>query len=487
MFHRPGTIGALGALAMLSMTTSACRNIAPNDDSFARSGSRLKVQFLDGGDGAQVAIGFFDSQEGTTCAWAYDEAGDPRCLPRSRGEIRFLDAACTQPVLLDPGCGGVPSQVTGRLAFGCDGGLERIAVYDVGGVISPSALYEYDIYVDECQERIVEPLATHYSLQSLSPDKFVAGAESQIDLGYGLRGVVINGDDGSRWISSLYDIARDATCAPEPFDGTDAAAELRCVPGQRASANGVYFADSACSQELANAAPSYGQSECAVDPGIILRYEYSTCGNITHFHDLGEEWTGPLYSTNAGTCSADPANPEFRQFEIGDEVGAADFPPFIREDVGAGRLRASLLATPNENVVAVSPNPYQWVDGQLDDACMPLTTATGETRCGPTYTYPDESIVFADAACSVPALWFDGGCDFQPPASVSVISTSCGEVVFDRVYRVGTVVPGTIGYAIDGGTGECTEVDFGGGFLYEVGPELALESLPLMTYVIDPS
>lgn len=77
----------------------------PTDvDALYKSGSRIKRRVLEGGDGSEAFLGFWDDDLGTACAWADDGEGTMRCMPTSYAyvypgeEARYADAQCTQPL-----------------------------------------------------------------------------------------------------------------------------------------------------------------------------------------------------------------------------------------------------------------------------------------------------------------------------------------------------------------------------------------------------
>src|SRR5580704_11020745 len=72
------------------------------------SGSRLKAQYYDGGDGAVSFVGWQDTLLGVPCTFSYAEDDVWRCMPSTQFvEERFVDAQCTQPAAWNL-CVGAP-------------------------------------------------------------------------------------------------------------------------------------------------------------------------------------------------------------------------------------------------------------------------------------------------------------------------------------------------------------------------------------------
>lgn len=77
------------------------------DQSF-QSGSRIKVRYVVSSDGAQQAVGFYDSQRSQNCSFTTASDAILRCMPDAYAVYGlttfFADSACTQPLLAIQPC-----------------------------------------------------------------------------------------------------------------------------------------------------------------------------------------------------------------------------------------------------------------------------------------------------------------------------------------------------------------------------------------------
>src|SRR5690349_13292969 len=88
-------------LGILLSMTAACSSTtvvpAPSGSEWT-SGSRLRAQIEDGGDGAAIFVGWRDTQLGAWCNFDFHADGSLRCLPQPGG-LFYLDAGCTEKAI----------------------------------------------------------------------------------------------------------------------------------------------------------------------------------------------------------------------------------------------------------------------------------------------------------------------------------------------------------------------------------------------------
>lgn len=87
----------------------------------------------------------------------------------------------------------------------------------------------------------------------------------------------------------------------------------RCLPSGNASYSG-YFADSACTQPLAQASVAAG---CV--PTLAWRMDPNSCQYLLRVYAIGAEFTGPTVYVGAA-CTSTAAAPYGRFFSVGAEV-----------------------------------------------------------------------------------------------------------------------------------------------------------------------
>ncbi|MGH7436164.1 MAG: hypothetical protein ACRENE_10870 [Polyangiaceae bacterium] len=101
--RRSTALGCLvGLMVLVGATNAAGGDAAPGLGAVPGvvSGSRLRAMFLDGGDGALLFNGWFDSELAIRCAFVRTRDGQMRCLPTSM--TAFRDSTCTMPVWVLP-------------------------------------------------------------------------------------------------------------------------------------------------------------------------------------------------------------------------------------------------------------------------------------------------------------------------------------------------------------------------------------------------
>lgn len=78
------------------------------DENYA-SGSRLKIQTLEGADGSKQFFGWFDSEKQWTCGFQEAGFGSYRCIPAwATAGVFFADAGCQTTIAAAPKAGPTP-------------------------------------------------------------------------------------------------------------------------------------------------------------------------------------------------------------------------------------------------------------------------------------------------------------------------------------------------------------------------------------------
>jgi len=167
----PGAKGEPGPPGMPGMDGQAGKDAA-------QSGSRLKAQWMTGGDGSRQFWDWFDSTTAQTCAFEPATDGKTRCLPAKYYGLRlvFLDNACTMPIVYQKDINGqtppAPAVVYAH-AEEIDGD-----VYVKIGPPVPEPLTYYTAQMGQCFVFISSPVDKEffYDTLGLDPAFFVEGS-----------------------------------------------------------------------------------------------------------------------------------------------------------------------------------------------------------------------------------------------------------------------------------------------------------------------
>ncbi|MCH2109873.1 MAG: hypothetical protein MK135_11115, partial [Polyangiaceae bacterium] len=103
------------------------RDLAVPGSHGERSGSRLKVQVLDGGSGAYLRTALFDEELNEECSFHPVATDEYACIPEYSTRVAFTDENCTKPVgLADPAA--PPTKFLRLESKNCDG-VESYSFY----------------------------------------------------------------------------------------------------------------------------------------------------------------------------------------------------------------------------------------------------------------------------------------------------------------------------------------------------------------------
>lgn len=148
-FIGPDDGGGDAALVDGALSDSATPDGGPSPDSgnagdqSFQSGTRLKVRYYVSNDGAQQALGFYDSQRNENCNFAMASDSTLRCLPEP-GTVYalgtwFSDAQCTQPLLSIQTC-VFPNAKEARVPTSTTCGTQ-FDVYTLGAPFTAATMY----------------------------------------------------------------------------------------------------------------------------------------------------------------------------------------------------------------------------------------------------------------------------------------------------------------------------------------------------------
>lgn len=120
---------------------------AVKDPTRSESGSRLKVNYLQGADGSRSFLGFYDTARKEDCTFQQAEDGKLRCFPAAGATlvagsmVYFEDKDCTKPLVYvsATACGGRPAYVAIWEYSSCP--TYSVTMAEVDGHIVASTIY----------------------------------------------------------------------------------------------------------------------------------------------------------------------------------------------------------------------------------------------------------------------------------------------------------------------------------------------------------
>jgi hypothetical protein len=441
-----------------------------------RSGTRLRLRWLEGGGAAAVDRWntFYDSELAANCSRG-GPLGNERCVPDDASpyheEIRFTDPGCTTRIARSFGDAD-PGRAF-HVERSSDPCAESWSYSRVTGVVTLDA--DDVVYTDNggpCVELLADP-GEYYTLGEVLPwEGFVAMTpvplaprDGRIEL------QTFEGSDGSRTCDgSVFDHEIDAVCrALRSSDGTE-----RCVPafaGMLPASR--FFVDAECTAPRL-IARTFDPLACDPRPSsAAFTWQLDVtalCGTVFRAFAIGEPVSDPLYLGSPGSC--EPWDPgDGRWHALGAEVDPTTLVP-VTSDIGGGTGRLRTVHWRYGEALRV-PEPELFFDSELDTLCQFSESSEAVLRCRPVTTASAQPY-FTDAACTAATSvgYTFGPCAGSPP---TFASTSDG-----RYRRIAGPYAGPPLYQSDGAT--CTAVAMEEGHFFTLGEEVATSSLVLGAY-----
>jgi hypothetical protein len=228
-------------------------------------------------------------------------------------------------------------------------------------------------------------------------------------------------EDGSRQVTSHFDLERQAVCNPRQHQGDGYA----CIPEDRAYIE-VFFSDTACKVPAAYH-PAYAQQVCGHEPAII---QNSAPDFSDGYFEIGKQVAGPIYRSDGPSCDAyvSPGDPDASYFGVGKEVPWSQFPPLSSKHEGVGRIAINVLRGPDDELVSRE----EFFDTILETACAVGQTADSKTRCIPRGSWNISQ--FADSKCTEGLFVVSAGDPLPIGLDFLEANAQSGGVV---IYRIG--------------------------------------------------
>ncbi len=383
-----------------------------------RSGARLRAMVVDGGDGAQLFAGWWDSELGVACQFRLVDRATARCFPvvggiEGAGPF-FSDADCTEPGVLWFPPGEVPALVVrgveSVVAPRCEPNVPNPNgdYFHLVPGPRPETLYNggNGASCGEIDTNFPDRFRW-FGLEPVPHERFV-GARVTVEGGpIGVRWYA--GEDGSVEVASLRDgEGRDCDLV-RPSEGVDV-----CLPVDYRPATTLdVYSDALCSAGLLGF-----ESGLYCGSGTLAVFPLTACPNARAGpgHALSAARVGPTSRTFRRELGMEP---ECAGVNLGNLDGFHQvvetvpwdtFPSAGYVERGGGRLRVR-FGLSSSGVPARNPDtldqgarqPYWFEDTTHGEVCRPELTSPGVTRCIPEGPAEAE-FGYLDPDCTQPGL-----------------------------------------------------------------------------------
>jgi hypothetical protein len=427
-----------------------------------QGGSRVELRRWTAEGDTDAGHVFHDTKLDLDCTWTPVDAGKYRCLPRDNvfyHPIRFADPLCMRPVytFANTVCSQPPAYIRNEATLPT---CPTSFVLRKRGDKLPDRSYYYRSTNGPCLSKALTDTEDLYAFGDAVPlTDFVAGTVTGGPVVNNFAQRTIEGEDGSRVIFGFHDQAGGIDCTTT----TAADGSFRCLPFTVGSV-GTAFSDSVCMMP----ARVGTKSSCAAGASYLARSTRNECSTRTSILRAGARIaTG--YEKFSASCSTGTAAPFLDYWSGGDEVPPSTFvTATLTKGNEPGRLKRMVIGTP----AGMLPTEALW-DSKLDQACSARLLMDGTYRCVGAARPNVLVSIFADAACTQPAVQdlASAGGDFCSSGYLfKADATQCP--IRYHVFPVGqTPVTGPI-YHLDT-TGGCVVVPLDGtGPVYTLGAEL---------------
>lgn len=399
-------------------TTNTDDGSAPGAGASAdRSGTRLKVQGVETGDGLFVpSADLFDSQMNVSCSYRQMTDGSIRCAPRTAAIVRgFSDDQCQNRVALVPK-GTCPAlrpqyadEATGKGIDTCD---LRVSYSKLGQALTLAKTYERNT-AGVCVETVFDSSKDYFAVQKMPDTDFVAGKIVDVAASASIAVSVFEGEDGSRIRRALTNVARNKPCqiAIASADG-----KPRCTP-RTGTSLGLYRTDATCMTRLALGLGCSLPDDPDDDTAAVLFGQREKCGPLTKMQAFtrgARRSAMEYYTTNeadAGACDGPRTSGTLVTYDVGPEIPSASQPEVERAPPIATQRIAIETAYLSEGVKLL--DSFLALRDTRDNVPCEFTKATdGTLRCLPTSI--SGNFFFSDPQCKVPLGLDADGCIVAP-------------------------------------------------------------------------
>jgi hypothetical protein len=335
----------------------------------ARSGERLKLQFLEYVDGTRQLVRdeLFDAGRDEVCRIVQWSDGFFYCTPEA-GRALYADPGCTRElghIRL-----GEPAPPYFRHESFVGGTFKPAKLYRRGALAAPPSA-AYELRDGKCAETRFDPAGTFYELgEEVTHDALVQTRERSHVVDERVAVQLATSSDGVRFPLALHDRELEIDCRVAGPNRTS----VECTPVRAHDA--VFFHDAACTQPELSAA----------SVPAIAAVQRDGC---TSYHAVGAQVVPvPLFRLTP-SCTPAVAPSGEQLFLVGEQLA---LPALARERGEGARLQPIVVAGVGDGYL---------FDRQHGSDCRPLDIG-GVTRCVPHHAISHP--VYADDACTTPAL-----------------------------------------------------------------------------------
>jgi len=455
--------------------TGSGSGVDPNEG--ARSGSRLKLTWVNFTDGTRQWNSFYDAERKEGCypypAWI---DGKVYCTPDSNGSVVYTDASCTQKVgqvYDDPSCATTPPTYLLEWRYGfCESSPAHL--YLRGSQVSVASYYTRN-YDGTCGGPYTDTQELYYQLGAeVSPTSLVEVTTSAPAASSRLGEVFWQSADGMQLPTRLHDSQLNTDCYPETF--SDTAQTGICMPTTAWYASD--FHDGGCTQPVVGldhtcAAPGFADyrptNACGLDPPRLAQIS-------------GTAPSSPLYYWSGTSCTSETASTSYTYYALGADVSAAQVTR-VYDAAASHRIQLVHYTTSD----GLHYRDYSLYDSAKGAECYPTSLPDGTIVCLPYGGYI--STYYRDSACTqaidLVEIYGETNCATPDPPKYArkYITPAPGSCAYNvELHQVSTPFAGTV-YA---NYGTCAVYNPGTNKLYSIGPAVDVNEFVTATTSIDP-
>ncbi len=425
------------------------------------SGTRLRAVVQVAG-GIKLFNGWHDSKLDIDCQWQFDPDGTERCVPRNvDGYLSYSDAKCTKLVAVVNSTQPAPAWLPEPNGFKCNQGP---AYYTVGADVTVTDLYYPDATGTCIKASAISANQITKAVGAIVPAATFVAVTKRVREARDARlsANVRVAADGSREVTSDFDLERQVSCSPREHAG----AAMACVPLSRAYLQ-TLFANATCDAPAAYY-PGYAQA-CGKAPDIIQQSkEWFT----DDYFEVGNDVTGAVYSKQP-TCKpyVSEFEPAAKFFAVGKAITWASLAQLSTKNEGAGQIALRVTRGADDELISREA----FFDTKLGSVCRENVTTDLKTRCAPFASFQVDD--FADDKCTQGLFGYTAGATpIVQTAFVQAPAVGGGTTFFKRGAKVAT--PAKVWHASGP---DCTEAAPTAGVDYYATTTVAPADMLLLT------
>jgi hypothetical protein len=381
-------LAACGEVSGAKVDASTPPDSGPDLNDGAKSGSRLKLRYVDYA-GLREVQGVRDTQRNEDCNPQQWAGGKAYCVPDAAGVV-YANATCTQrlgQVYRDAACTtqSPPPGYFIEYSYSNACAADPAHLFPRATKVAATQYY-YKDSDGSCGGPITTTTSDYYALGTETPMSDLAETPLSAPATTGRLGQrFYESADGLRYPLSyrVHDALLGVDCFPEYLSA--GATTGRCIPEDAAFAGD--FRDSACTQPAVGIAATCTKSKFAVHYGDCP-YDEET------YYPLGTQFTPTnLYYDTGTSCMAFAPSPTDTYYTVGSAVTLATL---MRVKGSGDRLKPIYFQTAE----GLKARDSILFDDELQAECFTITQPDGSIVCMPqSYSI---TAFFTDSVCTAP-------------------------------------------------------------------------------------